>query len=284
MNIQDKIFCMEQKEKTAFVHIENYTGEKPIEIIYREDQPAKHLDPIPAKLPEAFNIEGIITAPYEWLSKHINEVDQTNCIIEVTREDAEIKLVINERNYHEGFSVHDVERVVSTELKGFSLIPRSSVSGSIQYTKEFERLRINDDTFWAPQKLAKFLRLNRHIFADTEEGMALVSLLKNVKAKITGDYEKTKETHGNISRTEFFEQQVKHNLPDSFSIFLQIFKGGSKEKYEIDIDADIIDGEIMVQLISPAVNAANESARDSLIDAELSRLAALAPDIAIIEF
>lgn len=276
---------MEQKEKNAFVHIENYTGEKPIEIIYREDQPAKHLDPIPVKLPESFQMEGIITAPYEWLSKHINEVDQKNCIIAVSREDAEIKLVINERNYHEGRSAEDVEtRLSLDDLSKFDLIPRSYVSGSIQYTKEFERLHINDDTFWAPQKLAKFLRLNRHIFADSEEGMALVSLLKNVKAKITGDYEKTKETHGNISRTEFFEQQVKHNLPDSFSIFLSIFKGGAKEKYEIDIDADIIDGEIMVQLLSPAVNAANESARDSLIDAELSRLAALAPDIAIIEF
>lgn len=276
---------MEQKEKNAFVHIENYTGEKPIEIIYREDQPAKRHDPIPVKLPHSFEIKGIITSPYQWLSKHINEVDQKNCRINVCREDATITLYINERDYHEGWSVDKIECELRIEnLRKFDLIPRSYVSGSIQYTKEFERLHINDDTFWAPQKLAKFLRLNRHIFADTEEGMALVSLLKNVKAKITGDYEKTKETHGNISRTEFFEQQVKHNLPDSFSIFLPIFKGGAKEKYEIDIDADIIDGEIMVQLLSPAVNAANESARDSLIDAELSRLAALAPDIAIIEF
>lgn len=276
---------MEQKEKNAFVHIENYTGEKPIEIIYREDQPAKHLDPIPVKLPHAFEINGIITAPYEWLSKHINEVDQKNCRINVKREDATITLYINERDYHEGYCAEAAEKVLdNSDLSGFNLIPRSYVSGSIQYTKEFERLHINDDTFWAPQKLAKFLRLNRHIFADTEEGMALVSLLKNVKAKITGDYEKTKETHGNISRTEFFEQNVNHNLPDSFSILLPIFKGGAKEKYEIDIDADIIDGEIMVQLLSPAVNAANESARDSLIDAELSRLAALAPGIAIIEF
>lgn len=106
---------------------------------------------------------------------------------------------------------------------------------------------------------------------------------KNVKAKITGDYEKTKETHGSISRTEFFQQQFEHNLPKNFSIFLSIFKGGAKEKYEIDIDADIIDGEIMVQLLSPAINSANESARDTLIDAELKRLSALAPDIAIIE-
>lgn len=276
---------MEQKEKNAFVHIENYTGQKPIEIIYREDQPAKHLDTIPVKLPEAFQLEGIITAPYQWLSKHINEVNQKNCLIEVSRDNAKIKLVVNERNYHEGFSVEDVEeRLTANDLDIFALIPRSHVSGTIQYTTEFKRLSINEDSFWAPQRLARFLRLNRHIFADVEEGMALVSLLKNVKAKITGDYEKTKETHGSISRTEFFQQQVEHNLPKNFSIFLSIFKGGAKEKYEIDIDADIIDGEIMVQLLSPAINSANESARDTLIDAELSRLAALAPDIAIIEF
>lgn len=276
---------MEQKEKNAFVQIENYKGDKPIEIIYREDTSAKHLDPIPVKLPQAFDIQGIITSPYQWLSKHINEVDQKNCRINVYREEARITLLINERDYHEGFSADDVEtRLSLDDLSKFDLIPRSRVSGSIQYTKEFERLHINDDTFWAPQKLAKFLRLNRHIFYDIEEGMALISLLKNVKAKITGDYEKTKETHGNISKTEFFQQQVEHNLPKNFSILLNIFKGNAKEKYEVDIDADIIDGEIMVQLLSPAVNEANESARDTLIDAELIRLATLAPNIAIIEF
>lgn len=272
---------MEQKEKNAFVHIENYTGETPIEIIYREDMAAKHLDPIPVRLPQPFKIEGIITSPYEWLSKHINEVDQKNCRICVSRDDAKIALIINDLDCHNGFSVEELES--GCETNSLKMLPQSYVYGGIAYTKEFERLHINDDAFWAPQKLAKFLRLNRHIFADVEEGMALVSLLKNVKAKITGEYEKTKETHGSISRTEFFQQQVEHNLPKNFSIFLSIFKGGAKEKYEIDIDADIIDGEIMVQLLSPAINSANESARDTLIDAELNRLSALAPDIAIIE-
>ena len=275
---------MEQKEKNAFVQIENYKGDKPIEIIYREDTSAKHLDPIPVKLPHSFEINGVITAPFEWLSKHINEIDQKNCQISVNRENARIALYINVRDYHEGFSTDALEAGINDKLKGFDLVPLSYVAGSIQHTKEFERLHINDDTFWAPQKLAKFLRLNRHIFYDIEEGMALISLLKNVKAKITGDYEKTKETHGNISKTEFFQQQVEHNLPKNFSILLNIFKGNAKEKYEVDIDADIIDGEIMVQFLSPAVNEAKESARDTLIDAELIRLATLAPNIAIIEF
>lgn len=58
---------MEQtNEKKCFVNIEHYTGEKPIEIIYREDAPAKHIDPIPAKMPSALNIAGTIATVQEF--------------------------------------------------------------------------------------------------------------------------------------------------------------------------------------------------------------------------
>ena len=272
---------MEQTEKKCFVHIENYTGDHPIEIIYREDSPAKVLDPIPVKMPEAINVSGTIDAPLEYLSKRLGSINIDNSRVEVFREEAKITLVINERNCHDGYSAGSVESIINQDICEF-FTPRSTVTGTISYTDEFKKLGINADAFWSPVKLAKYLRLNRHLFADVEEGMALISILKNIKATITGQYNKQKENHGSISISEFFEQNISHNLPSSFTLNLSIFKGGAREKYAVEIDAELVDGEIRVQLVSPAMNEANESVRDSLLDETIDKIRAIAPSMVII--
>lgn len=276
---------MEQtNEKKCFVHIENYTGEKPIEIIYREDAPAKHLDPLPIKMPQAINISGTIATVQEFLAKRKHLLYIDNCRLVVNREDAEITLIINETDSR--MSVEEsVQGGFTGEDLNISFAPRSTVSGSIEFTEMYRNLKINADFWWPPVKLSKFLRLNRVVFGESgkEDGMALVSTLKNVKAKINADYEKKKELHGQISKTEYFSQEVSHNLPDSFTVELSIFKGAPKEKYEIEIDADVIDGEIQVQLLSPAVNEDVENARDILINKELDAIKQLCPMLVIVE-
>lgn len=269
---------MEQQdvEKKCFVRIENYTGEKPIEIIYREDKSLEVLKPIPCKMPERFDINGIISAPTEWLKKNSGLIDQHNSRVDVDREEGTITLIINERNCMDaivdGFA--EMDKLIAS---------RSTVKGAIQFTDTYRALHINSDNFWSTKKLAKYLRLNRSIFAKKEEGMMLVSQLKNVQAKITGDYEKKQELHGQISKTEFMTQQVEHNIMPRFAVNIAIFKGAPKEVYEIEIDADIVDGQIMVQLLSPAVNDEVDAERDKLIDKELFEIAGLCPDMPIIE-
>lgn len=257
------------------VRIENYTGEKPIEIIYREDKAKEVLKPIPARLPEAFSIDGIISAPTEWLGKNFHLIDEDNSRVEVDREGGEIRMILNERNV--------MDAIVNFNELGKIIANRSTVTGRIQLTDAFKKLHINTDEFWSTKKLAKFLRLNRSIFAKKDEGMLLVSQLKNVQAKITGDYEKKTELHGHISKTEFMTQQVEHNIMPRFAVNIAIFKGAPKETYEIEIDADIIDGQIQVQLLSPAINDEVESERDKLIDKELAEIAKICPNMPIIE-
>lgn len=275
---------MEEKEKKCFVHIENYTGEKPIEIIYREDEPAKHFEPRPAKLPEAVEISGTISTVQEYLSKRKELLNINNCRLVVDRDKAKIKFIINEHNSRPPLAEYK-EIVLDAKDLGINYAPKSTVEGHIEYTEAYSKLHVNDDTWWNPVKLSKFLRLNRAIFGekDKQDGMVLVSTLKNVKANISSEYEKNKELHRQISKTEFFSQQVSHNLPEKFAVEIAIFKGAPKERYEIEIDADIIDGEIQVQLLSPAINENVENACDTLIDAELNKIKELCPNLVIVE-
>ena len=266
------------------VRIENYTGSEPIKIIYREDNPREELKTIQAKLPEALNITGIISAPADWLEKRSPLFDHDNARVEVKREDSTIKLIINERNCAPGLDAY-----IPDEAESYNgditcrFRERSTVTGSIQFTDLFLRLAINKEDSWIdPQKLAAFFRLNRSIFPDLEENMRIVSILKNIKAKINADYEKTKDTYSG-SRTEFYQMSVEHNLPKSFDISIAIFKGAQPEKYNIEFDVDIVDGKILLQLKSPAINDEVTTARDIIINAELDRIRTIAPDLVIIE-
>lgn len=272
---------MEEGKKLFNIRIENYTGEKPIEIVHREDEAEKHLAPTPFRAPTAFNIKGTIECVAEWLGKRKGYIVISNSRLVVNRDEATIRLIINEMDCFSAFDEED--QLCVTEGDMYSLLPKSTITGSIQFTEMYSKLHINEDKFWIPTSLSKFLRLNRSIFANKEEGMALVSTLKNVKAKISSDYEKKKELHGQISKTEYFSQEVLHNLPESFVIELAIFKGAPKERYDVEIDADIVDGEIQVQLLSPAVNDEVESARDTLIDRELDKIKKMCPDLVIVE-
>ena len=274
---------MENEEKKCFVNIGNYTGENPIEIIYREDKAVEHLKPMPVKMPEAINISGTIHTVAEWLGKRKELIEINNCRLVVNRDESAIRLIVNECNSMPSLSEEAFKNLDGSDLN-IALAPKSIIEGRMEYSEMYTDLQINEDYWWSPVQLSKFLRLNRVIFGDRkEEGMALISALKNVKAKISSDYEKKKELHGQISKTEYFSQEVMHNLPESFTVELAIFKGSPKEKYEIEIDADIVDGEIKVQLLSPAINEDVENARDVLINKEVEAISQLCPDLVIIE-
>ena len=273
-----KIF--DASAKDVSVNIENYTGDKPIVIIQRQDNAKKTLDPIPAKEPEAICIEGIISTPRTWLEKRAKYICINNARLEVHREDGVIKLVINETNTHNEmlFGADEVGFDFNTDYK------RGSITGSIEYTEIYKQLNINDfNHFFNPVKLAKFLRLHRAIFPDKEQAAVLIAKLKNIDAKISGDYKKECETHGTISKTDYYSQHVTHNLPESFKINIAIFKGAPKETFEIEIDADVVDGKIGVQFVSPAIAEADEEVRDKLIDAEIEGIKKLCPDLVIVE-
>lgn len=274
---------MTEQDQKVSVHIDNYTGEKPIVIVTRDDAPREYVTPVEYKAPEPLNISGTIETPLEFLKKRLHTIDITNAHVEVCRDTSEIELVINESNYHPSLSSEELDTFCDRDILLDKFLPTSRIVGTIRYSKEFADLGINSDVQrWSPVKLAQYFRLNRHLFDDKQVSMALVSQLKNIKATISGKYQKEKETHGTISQTEFFELHIAHELPDSFVLNMPIFKGGEKAKFAVEIDAEYIDGNILVSLVSPAMCEAMEVARDAIIDDVVKKITDVAPDIVVI--
>lgn len=67
---------MENQEKGLTINIEHYTGEKPIEIVYRKGEAAQAQQPLATKAPESISKSGVISTPFDWLEKRIDTINQ----------------------------------------------------------------------------------------------------------------------------------------------------------------------------------------------------------------
>lgn len=237
--------------------IENYTGEKPIMVVYREGLAGKVLD---EKAPVSTDVAGVLSTPLDWLEKRVDTIEQKKAKILVEREKYTITLIVNESDpYH-----------------------KTTITGTAELSEVFQKFGINDpNAGWVPAKLGQFIRLNRAAFEDKEQCMKLVSALKNFKANAQSQIEKQHDPSG--SRAEVYRQTVESNLPKSFTVKIPIFKGSEKTTFAVEFDHYLTDGEVFLQLVSPGAKEISDEWRDTAIDRVLDKIRGIAPDIAILE-
>ena len=111
--------------------------------------------------------------------------------------------------------------------------------------------------------------------------MMLVSTLKNFKAKVNQDIERSKEENG--SKVDNYSQVVDSNLPKSFKLNIPLFKGFACEEIEVEIYADVDGREVSLSLVSAGANEAIEEYKNKVIDKQVEAIKGVAPDIVIIE-
>lgn len=213
------------------------------------------------KAPLHETILGTIGTPSEYLSKRLDtgQFCEEESLIIVNREKISIRLSINE------FDAYNVRHI----------------SGILEYHPKFLSFKINSSYVWSPVELGTFIKMNTFFFLDNEERMKLVTTLMNFTARVNHSLEKVVRENGD--RTDNFSQVVESNLPKSFFLKIPIFKGQEPETIEVETFAQINGREVGFLLLSPGANQIEESIRDSVIDAELEKIRALAPYIAIIE-
>ena len=226
------------------------------EVIIREGAAPKVLDP---KAPVKMNVNGTINAPFEYLTKRIDCINQKECHIIVNREKITIELVVNEADEY----------------------TRGTIAGTLQYHPKFEEFGINTGKVWSPFDFAMFCKMNRAFFADKNVNMSLVSACKNFTAKVNNQIERAIQENGN--RTDNFAQVVNSNLPEQFTLSIPIFKGGKKEDLVVETFAKIDGRNVAFVLLSPGAEETLEDLRDKAIDEQLNAIRAIAPDIAIFE-
>lgn len=242
------------ESKLNVVVPKDYNG-TPIEVVLREGKAPVALDP---KDPIPVNITGTIDSPFRWLEKRIGLIDQKQANITVDRDDMKISLVDKETDYY-----------------------NNGIRGVLLTSKEMEEFGINSEKKWEPIKLSKFIKMHRAFFTDKSQNMMLVSTLKNFKAKVNQNIERSKEENG--SKTDNYSQVVDSNLPKSFKLNIPLFKGFSCEEIEVEIYADVDGRDVSLSLVSAGANEAIEEYKNKVIDEQLDSIREIAPDIVIIE-
>lgn len=242
------------ESKLNVVVPKDYNG-TPIEVVLREGKAPVALDP---KEPKLVNIIGTIDAPLRWLEKRIELINQKESDILVNRDKMRISLTINETNFYQ-----------------------TGIGGVLQESKEMLEFGINTEKKWEPIKLSKFLKMHRAFFTDKSQNMMLVSTLKNFKAKVNQDIERSREENG--SKVDNYSQVVDSNLPKSFKLNIPLFKGFACEEIEVEIYADVDGRDVSLSLVSAGANEAIEEYKNKVIDEQLDAIRQIAPDIVIIE-
>ena len=232
----------------------DYNG-APIEVVLREGEDPVALDP---KEPERVVINGTIDAPFRWLEKRVELINQKSTNLIVNRDKMGLALTIDETNYYQ-----------------------TEINGILQASKEMMEFGINTDKKWEPIKLSKFIKMHRAFFTDKSQNMMLVSTLKNFKAKVNQDIERSKEENG--SKVDNYSQVVDSNLPKSFKLNIPLFKGFDNEEIEVEIYADVDGRDVSLSLVSAGANEAIEEYKNKVIDVQLDAIRQIAPDIVIIE-
>ena len=232
----------------------DYNG-APIEVVLREGEAPVALDP---KEPERVVINGTIDAPFRWLEKRVELINQKSTNLIVNRDKMGLALSIDETNYYQ-----------------------TEINGILQASKEMMEFGINTDKKWEPIKLSKFIKMHRAFFTDKSQNMMLVSTLKNFKAKVNQDIERSKEENG--SKVDNYSQVVDSNLPKSFKLNIPLFKGFDNEEIEVEIYADVDGRDVSLSLVSAGANEAIEEYKNKVIDVQLDAIRQIAPDIVIIE-
>ena len=233
---------------------EGYDG-TPIEVVLREGKAAVVLDP---KEPKRIVIDGTIDAPQRWLEKRVELINQKESNVIVNRDSMSLLLTVDEKNYY-----------------------RTKIGGILQPSKEMDEFGINTGKTWEPAKLSQFFKMHRAFFKDKTENMTLVSTLKNFKAKVNQDIERSKEENG--SKVDNYSQVVDSNLPKCFKLNIPLFKGFANEEIEVEIYADVDGRDVSLSLVSAGANEAIEEYKNRVIDEQIEAIKQIAPDIVIIE-
>lgn len=248
------------EDKNLVINIENYNGNEPIEVIYRKGEASQPVEYLPTKEPEDISLSGVISTPRNWLEKRVHTINEEEANIVVDRDNMDIKLTINENDYY----------------------TKATFTGTVQFTDVFKKFGINDlSKGWRPAELGQFLRLNRNVFEDMEACMRIVSLLKNFTAKCKAEIQKQRDPSGAMA--DVYRQEVESNLPKAFTVNLPIIKGMEKVVIDVEFDHYIANGDVMLQLVSPAANEIVADYTSRCIDSEIEKIKKIAPQIVIVE-
>ena len=108
------------------------------------------------------------------------------------------------------------------------------ISGSIDFSEQYKKLRLNDQqATCSPKELANNLKRFRFLFIDQDEAMKIIADLNTFNAQVKTNIVAEQNTRG--GKKNMVETSVESNMPLTFKIKLEIYKGFPKQTLKVDI-------------------------------------------------
>jgi hypothetical protein len=189
------------------------------------------------KAPEQHNnqpvtISGTISAPSNFIEGRREDFKESRRHCKVSKTDGIITLVLNEQ----------------------SVVDKYIIEGKIEIAKKFKSLGINNDKQgYSPEELANKLKLLRNLFVSNLEHANVCSTLRNLKAKINADIEKTNDRKGNV--TENFKVALESNMPDAVILKIPLLEGEEPVTIEVNVILEL-DGGTLIKCYLESIDAA----------------------------
>lgn len=227
--------------------IEIKTSEGVTDVMVRHGEAAKIYDPVAVK------ISGQITAPRSWFDPRVGQSKPNNTPYFGIQETHVLS------NRYSGTIV-----LIHGENEHF----RTEITGTLDVSPEYKELGINSGKSYTPQELGNKLREMRYLFPDKEQGMKLVTELKNFTATVSASVEDKKDTRG--SKKSLLDVSVESNIPLEIMLKIPVFKGFAPIDLKVEIVLDSRGHAVDCYLESPEATQIIKTERDQIFDLQLA--------------
>ncbi len=208
------------------------------------------------KEPKKVSVSGVLTAPLEWLKQRKEQIAQKQAYIKVNADKGIIVLQLDEKDFY-----------------------GAVITGSLEISPIFEKFGINSGEYKTPLEMSEFVKMNRAHFENRTAAMALVTELRNFKAKVNKEVEQEVNLNRGDKRL-LMAQAVDSNIPETFNVCLPIFKGMPKQTFEVETYFNPDD--LTCTLVSPSANEICEDVKQNEINKVVAEIEKECPDIVII--
>ena len=131
------------------------------------------------------------------------------------------------------------------------------VIGELEPAPWESQVSVNNDRWMSMVDMSLLIKRHPELFVNLEQHAELVIVLRNFDATITNRVESKDDFKGN--KTASYKQELSNMPIQQFSINVPLFKGMSKEPYDIELMVDYKGAEIVCSLVSPQIIVANEA-------------------------
>lgn len=209
----------------------------------------RHGEALTLREPKLVKLGGVITAPWEFISKRKEEFRKEDVHVIYNLERGIINLVCMETNPY-----------------------AKEVTGELKLNPAIETIGINAVKTYKLKDLIQLLRFNSGIFKHEKDHSRIVAALMKFNAKVSQEIKNENDLHGN--KSEGFDQKVLINADLIFTATMCIFKGFSKHDFKVELMFEIRSSTVEFWFESVELAEVIESQREEIVLAEIKKMEA----------